>query len=188
MQLRGVRRALLALSTAVPLTLTGCAAVGDKPGASASPEPSGESWVVVTTGKAKPSPSSSRGARTTSPESTVSPRPADPNCSATWPVGQVLIPVTVTSGSGSLAVTWPRNGSDSTYRVAAVPQDLLSGEQPPVVWQPVATTTGCTVSAVLTGLTAGKPYVVWLDAPGTGHLTDGSRNPYSGRSGVVYPG
>ena len=46
---------------------------------------------------------------------------------------------------------------------------------------------GCTVTATITGLKAGTPYVVWLDAPNTGYERDGTRHPYSGRSGVVYP-
>jgi hypothetical protein len=36
-------------------------------------------------------------------------------------------------------------------------------------------------------LRSGAPYVVWLDAPGTGAERDGGRHPTSGRSGVVYP-
>jgi hypothetical protein len=190
MQLRSVRRALLLGLSAVLLSGCGVLGLGGTPEAagSAAPQASGDSWVVVSRGDRVPSTAPRRGVRPTSPATSLSPRPADPGCAATWPAGQVLIPVTVTPGTGSLAVTWPRNGSSSSYRVAAVPQPLVSGDQPPVVWQPVSAGTGCTVSAVINGLASGKPYIVWLDAPGTGHLTDGSRNPYSGRSGVVYPG
>ena len=38
---------------------------------------------------------------------------------------------------------------------------------------------GCTVTATITGLKSGKPYVVWLDAPNTGYQRDGTRHPYS---------
>ncbi|HEX8346311.1 MAG TPA: hypothetical protein VF657_16455 [Actinoplanes sp.] len=189
MQLRGVSRALLVAVSAMPLT--GCAALGLGAGpdaaGTAGPGASGDSWVVVATGSATPSAAPSGGVRSQTPAPGMSPRPADPDCASIRPAGQVLIPVTVTPGARSLSVRWPRDGGSSTYRVTAVPQDLVSGDQPPVVWQSVAAGTGCTVSASITGLVSGKPYVVWLDAPGTGYLTDGARNPYSGRSGVVYP-
>jgi hypothetical protein len=189
MQLTGVRRALFAVVLALPLG--GGAALGlgaDAPTAPGTPSASGDTWVVVATGSATPSPIASRGTPSTSPSAGLPSRSPAPDCEATWPSGQVLIPVTVTSGPGSLTVTWPRYGSSSTYRIAAVPQELVAGDQPSVVWQPVPGGTGCTVSGTIRGLTAGRPYVVWLDAPGTGFLRDGSRNPYSGRSGVVRPG
>ena len=43
------------------------------------------------------------------------------------------------------------------------------------------------MSATVSGLKPGKPYVIWLDAPDSGHERDGSRHPYAGESGVVYP-
>jgi hypothetical protein len=98
----------------------------------------------------------------------------------------VLIPMQVTPGKGALTVTWPRQYA-STYRVTAVPQPLVSGAQPAHTWTDVPAGTGCTVTTTITGLTSGKPYVVWLDAPGAGTYGDGTRHPYSGESGVVYP-
>jgi hypothetical protein len=64
---------------------------------------------------------------------------------------------------------------------------LVAGAQPAYAWQPVPAGTGCTVTATITGLAGGSPYVVWLDAPNTGYQQDGTRHPYSGRSGVVFP-
>lgn len=191
MQLSSVRPAILSVALAALPFLTGCAALGidaesDAAG-SAARQASGDSWVVVARGDASPSPSAGNRARTAGPSPSVAPHRTDPDCAATWPPGQVLIPVAVTPGPASVSVTWPRDAASSAYRVAAVPQDLVAGEQTSVRWQPVAAGTGCTVSATITGLASGKPYIVWLDAPGTGHLTDGSRNPYSGRSGVVHP-
>jgi hypothetical protein len=68
-----------------------------------------------------------------------------------------------------------------------VPQPLVSGAQPAYAWQDVAAGAGCTVTATITGLKSGAPYVIWLDAPDTGHERDGTRHPYSGKSGVVRP-
>ena len=51
----------------------------------------------------------------------------------------------------------------------------------------MAAGTGCTVRATITGLDPGKAYIVWLDAPNTGHERDGTRHLYSGRSGIVFP-
>ena len=68
-----------------------------------------------------------------------------------------------------------------------MPQPLRAGPQPAYQWQNIAPGSGCTMTATIAGLTSGKPYIVWLDAPNTGYERDGSRHPYSGRSGVVYP-
>ena len=186
----GVRRAMIIVALAVLPALAGCGALGlGDPASSASAEPStapGGSWVVVQEGQATASPTPARRTASPTPSSgflTISP---SPGCPADWTGGTVLIPVTVTVGPGSLTVTWPRQ-RDSTYRIAAVPQGLVGGIQPAVVWQPVAAGSGCSVTATIRGLKSGKPYIVWLDAPGTGFDPDGSPHPYSGRSGVVYP-
>ena len=68
-----------------------------------------------------------------------------------------------------------------------MPQPLVPAASPRTPGQNVAAGTGCTVTATITGLKSGKPYVVWLDAPNTGYERDGTRHPYSGKSGVVYP-
>jgi hypothetical protein len=190
MRFMGVRRAMITVALTVLPALTGCGALGlGDPAASASAEAStgpGDSWVVVEEGQATASPTPAR--RTASPTAssglpTTSPTPGCPDDRTG---GTVLIPVTVTVGPRSLTATWPRQ-RDSTYRIAAVPQGLVGGIQPAVVWQPVAAGSGCSVTATIRGLKSGKPYIVWLDAPGTGFEPDGSPHPYSGRSGVVYP-
>ena len=112
--------------------------------------------------------------------------PVDPECAKTWTVDPVLIPMTIVPGKGSLTVTWPRQ-YNSNYRITAVPQPLVTGNQPAYKWQDVAAGAGCTVTATIKGLRSGTPYVVWLDAPNTGYMRDGTRHPYSGESGVVYP-
>jgi hypothetical protein len=178
----------------VPLALAGCSALGIDtsmtPGTSTSASPgpvSGAGWVVVTNGSATPSRGVAKGAGTPSPAlPPVSFLPVDPGCAKTWTVDPVLIPMSIVPGARSLTVTWPRQ-YDSTYRIAAVPQPLVSGDQPAVTWQDVPAGTGCTVTATINGLTSGKPYVVWLDAPATGYERDGTRHTYNGESGVVYP-
>jgi hypothetical protein len=187
-------KALRAAALIVPLALAGCSALGldssatPSTGTSTAPGPvSGAGWVVVTDGSATPSPGISYGSGTPKPAlPPVSFLPVDPACAEKWTVDRVLIPMTIVPGAGSLTVTWPRQ-YDSNYRITAVPQPLVSGNQPVYTWQDVAAGTGCTVTATISGLKPGKPYVVWLDAPNTGYERDGTRHPYSGESGVVYP-
>ncbi|MFG1605450.1 hypothetical protein [Actinoplanes sp. NPDC049265] len=179
----------------VPVFLSGCAALGldmsMHPNTEASPSTgpvSGSGWIVGETGKATPSPTPTRGngkyAGASLPP--VSFLPVDPSCPRNWTAEPVLIPLTIVAGAGSLTVTWPQqNGSN--YRITAVPQPLVSGKQPDPVWQDVAPAGGCTVTTTISGLASGTPYVVWLDAPKTGHWLDGARHTYAGESGVVYP-
>jgi hypothetical protein len=172
--------------------LSGCGALGL--GAAATPSPSAapapgstNGWVVVTKGSPTPSPGQ--------PHATGSPSPALPpvsflpvdrsSCTPSWDLAAVQIPLTVTPGAGKLTVSWPRQW-DSGYRITAVRQPLVSGSQPTPAWQTVPAGAGCTVTATISGLKSGTPYVVWLDAPGTGAERDGTRHPYSGSSGVVY--
>lgn len=180
----------------VPLALSGCAALGldstmvPNTDTSSAPGPvSDAGWVVSTQGSPTPSPAASKGTgKSRAPVlPPVSFLPLDPSCPKSWTVEPVLIPMTITPGAGSLTVSWPRQRG-SNYRIAAVPQPLNSGRQPDPVWQDVPAASGCTVTATLTGLASGKPYVVWLDAPNSGYEKDGTRHPYSGESGVVYPG
>ncbi|GAA2565745.1 hypothetical protein GCM10010435_43310 [Winogradskya consettensis] len=183
---------LLPLLT-VPLAVGGCSALGlgskTSPGASgtsATPTP-GAPWFTFAPGSATPSPQPTRPTGSRSPVlPPVTFLPADPACSVSWTVDPVLIPMRVTPGAGKLTVTWPRQ-YDSDYRITAVKQPLISGAQPAYTWQYVPTPPGCLATATITGLKKGVPYIVWLDAPNTGYEPDGTRHPYSGKSGVVYP-
>jgi hypothetical protein len=186
-----MRRTKTAIAlAALSLALGGCAALGldDTPQASSAAEQAAEPWMLYEEGAATPSPTPSRGrAASPSPDATASLPAPDPSCTKLWPRTEpVMIPVEVTPGAGSLKVEWPTQYS-SDYRVAAVPQALVSGAQPEPTWQRVAPGTGCTVTATITGLETGAAYIVWLDAPNTGYETDGTRHLYSGRSGIVYP-
>jgi hypothetical protein len=178
----------------VPVLLGGCSALGldssmtPRTAPTGAPGPvSDAGWVVTATGSPtpKPTPSVRAGSRTPGLPP-VSFLPMKSGCATTWTADPVLIPLTVTPGARSLTVTWPRQ-YESGYRVTAVPQPLVVGGAQDYTWQTVPTGTGCTVSATIRGLKSGTPYVVWLDAPDTGRQPDGTRHPYSGRSGVVYP-
>lgn len=76
------------------------------------------------------------------------------------------MPPGVVPGPGSATVTWQADGRETVqgYRVTAVSQRLVAGEQPapPRVDAPQRGDCG-EVSAVLTGLTPGTPYVFWLE-------------------------
>ena len=180
-----LRSRLLALAV-LPFALGGCGGLGGSGGSSATPAPSGTPWILYAGGSATPSPSVSYAASAPAPPP-ASFLPATPACAATFTrIEGVRIPLTVTPGKGSLKVTWPRQYY-SNYRIAAVKQSLVSGSQSAYTWQNVAAGSGCTVSATITGLKSGAPYIVWLDAPDSGYQLDGTRHLYSGRSGVVYP-
>ncbi|MEV4637795.1 hypothetical protein AB0J80_10615 [Actinoplanes sp. NPDC049548] len=178
---------------ALPLVVGGCGVLGldsaSTPGASASatPAPGGAGWIVVASGSPTPTPKISYSGSRSPVLPPVSFLPAPPTeCADDWTVDPVLIPLQVTPGAGKLTVTWPRQYT-SDYRITAVAQPLKAGSQAPYTWQKVPAGTGCTVTATISGLRSGVPYVVWLDAPNTGHERDGERHPYSGRSGIVYP-
>ncbi|XVV13141.1 hypothetical protein ACQP2X_01950 [Actinoplanes sp. CA-131856] len=144
-------------------------------------------WVQVSSGSRTPSPVVTY---TGSPRPGLPPvsfLPTSTACAIGWSnADQVLIPMVVTPGAGSFAVQWP-NRFGHTYRITAVPQELVSGAQPEPVWQTITTGAECNASATISGLEPGKPYIIWLDAPDTPRGVDGSRSLYSGKTGVVRP-
>ena len=181
MRLRVVRTAALLL------LLAGCGTTGGASSASSSATPSPAApWLIYASGNPPPS-ATPQFSLSPSPTLRWSPLPSASTCDIAWPADeQVLIPLIVTPGVRSLTVKWPSTYGPN-YRVAAVNQVLFSGTQPPPTWVNVTAGTGCTVTATLTGLISGNPYVVWLDAPTTPRHLDNSRSLYSGRSGVVKP-
>jgi hypothetical protein len=176
-------KAVLVVAAALPV-LSACGSSAT-PTASASASPA-VPWLIDVSGNptATASPAFTFSA---SPTPSWVPLPSATTCDIAWPTDErVLIPLIVTPGAGSLKVQWP-SWYGPKYRVAAVNQQLVSGAQPPPTWVDVTAGSGCTVSATLTGLISGNPYVVWLDAPDTPRHLDNSRSLYSGRSGVVRP-
>ena len=89
---------------------------------------------------------------------------------------------------GSVAQLRARStvAASSTHAANVAPSSAAI-QRPKATWKTVTVTNGCTGSATITGLTSGAPYIVWLDAPNTPHKLDGSRDLYSGRSGIVNP-
>ncbi len=76
------------------------------------------------------------------------------------------VPPGVVAGAGSATVSWQADGRDDVrgYRVTAVSQRLVTGEQPPPPQVTVGQRDDCgEVTAVLGGLAAGVPYVFWLE-------------------------
>jgi hypothetical protein len=192
-----LRKALLLVLIALSLATGGCSALGlgstatgPGSGSTGASTAAGPSWLVSAAGSATPSagPSGARGYRPILPAVSFPPAGAGGDCgnAGQWTVDPVQIPLTITPGKGSLAVSWPRQ-YNSNYRITAIPQPLVSGHQPVYTWQNVAAGSGCTMSATVSGLKPGKPYVIWLDAPNSGYERDGSRHPYAGESSVVYP-
>jgi len=180
-----VGQLVLALGTAGAL-----AACGGTPAPTSSPTPAAgddKPWVVVQTGSATPSPRPANAGSPRPPLPPVSYLPTSPGCAIGRPdSGQVLIPMNVTPVAGGFRVEWPA-AYGPTYRITAVHQPLVAGAQPTPSWQSVQAGTGCTVSATITGLIPGDPYIIWLDAPDTPRGPDGARSLYSGKSGVVKP-
>jgi hypothetical protein len=192
-----MRKTVLAvMALLVPALLSGCAALGFDMSMTPNPESSSSAggpvsdagWIVGAPGSPTPSPTPTTGKGKYAGASLppVQFLPMDNgSCPKSYTAEPVLIPMTITPGKGSLSVSWPRQYR-SNYRITAVPQPLVSGKQADPVWQDVAPAGGCTVTATITGLTKGTPYVVWLDAPNTGYWKDGTRHTYAGESGVVY--
>jgi hypothetical protein len=183
-----LRKILLPL-VALPLAIGGCGLIGldtstPTTGLSATPDAGGD-WIVVATGSVTPSPAPTLGGSRTPVLPPVSFLPVVPGCGEDWTISPVLIPIKVVPGPGRLTVTWLRQ-FNSDYRITAVKQPLKAGPQPDYSWQSVPAGSGCMITATISGLKKGVPYVVWVDAPNTGAERDGTRHPYSGRSGVVY--
>jgi hypothetical protein len=185
MRLRVVTSAL-----AVPVSvlfLASCASGGSTGSSASSSASAAAPWLIYASGDPSPSATPPMSANPSATAVPFTPLPSVTTCAIAWPTDeQVLIPLIVTPGVRRLTVQWPA-GYGPNYRVAAVDQKLVTGTQPPPTWVNVNAGAGCTVTATLTGLISGNPYVVWLDAPNTPHKLDNSRSLYSGRSGVVRP-
>lgn len=76
------------------------------------------------------------------------------------------VPPGVVAGAGSATVSWQADGRAAVqgYRVTAVSQQLVTGEQPAPPQVTVGQRAGCgEVTATVAGLTRGVPYVFWLE-------------------------
>ena len=182
------RRSVAALTVLpfVSLVPAGCAR-SEPAGQAEATKAGGEQWGVVEPGRPTPSPAQQFSGSLKPALPPVSFLPTTDSCTVAWPEQEaVLIPMVVTPGAGSFTVQWPNRYGD-TYRLTAVPQDLITGEQPEPVWQTIKTGAECEVTATISGLTSGRAYIVWLDAPNTPRRVDGSRSLYSGKTKVLIP-
>jgi hypothetical protein len=175
--------------------LAGCSAVVPAPTPTKTP---GGSWVVVTQGSVPPS--ATPGSRTPTPGlrtgflplSTVRPQVTPtlaPNCTGFQRQGQIdgITPVPATR---SVSLTWYNPGGKNlvSYRLTAIPQHLVTGNQPPLKWKVITPGKDCgMMTTVITGLVSGKPYILSMDAVVKRRNSDGDVGSTIARSGVFYP-
>ena len=190
------------LTLLAPVLLAGCSAIpgwpASAPGAAdPADRPDGDSWVVVSQGRVTPSVTPTRRATPTpSPSSGFLPRSVarpgtspEPLCTGSQRQGQVN-GLTAVPGAGSASASWYNPGGRNlvSYRLTAVPQRLVAGRQEQLTWQTITPGVRCgTMTATVTGLTRGMPYVLSLDAVTIRNGADGDVGFTVARSGLVYP-
>jgi hypothetical protein len=197
------RLVLFVAVIAVPALLAGCSMIPgwstQTPGTAAeATTPPGDSWLVVTGGTPQPSTSTRTGVAQPTPTAgsgflpLPSPSPtgtAGPDCTQFQRQGQIN-GLTAVAGPGSATVSWynPANANLVKYRLAAMPQHLIGGAQKPLVWREFTPGEICGImTATITGLDAGMPYIMSLDAVVIRMVGDGDVGSTVSRSGVVYP-
>jgi hypothetical protein len=186
--MRGARWLMLL----APVVLTGCSAV---PGwstetpdttSTAPGVPGSNSWIVVSTGSPTPtatprrtvSPSATPATGFLSP-GTAAPRPTPaPSCTdADSRIGKIN-GLDVVPGPGTAVVRWMHAGSTAfvEYRVTAVSQDVVTGNQRDIGWKTATPTGPCTLMTVtMTGLDRRTSYTFSLDAVFARSSGDGNR-------------
>jgi len=188
-----VRRRWLGILIFAPLVLGGCATAGV---ASPVPSPSGSPWVITVPGSATPSPSPSVSYATPSafptgylplPSGSATPTPSlSPACPPDSPHG--IAGATVVPGSTSAAVTFYNPGGAYLveYRVTAISQDVVVGQQRDVGWTVLTPGNGCGyLTATVSGLDPKTRYVFSVDAVTTILGRDGTQASTVARSSVV---
>ncbi|WP_157437385.1 hypothetical protein [Actinoplanes subtropicus] len=177
-----------------PLVLGGCKASSV---ASPVPSPSGTPWVITVSGSATPSPSPSVATATPStfptgflplPSGSVTPTPTGSATDCPPDASHDIGGATVVPGTTSAAVTFYNPGGSYLveYRITAISQDVLVGQQRDVGWTVVTPGTGCGyLTATVSGLDAKTRYVFSVDAVTTMLGRDGTQASTVARSGVV---
>jgi hypothetical protein len=199
----GRRRWPTLLVLLAPVLLAGCSAIPgwptDRgPTAETAGLPDGPSWVVVSQGatpsatptrRVTPRPTPSAGFL---PLHSTSPRPSrtpEPYCTAFQRQGQIN-GLTATPGVGSASASWynPAGRTLVSYRLTAIPQHLVAGRQAELIWQTITPEPVCGImTASVTGLKRGMPYILSLDAVDVRKNADGDVGSTVARSGVFYP-
>ena len=199
----GRRRWPTLLALLAPVLLAGCSAIPGWPtdtnaAADTAELPDGPSWVVVSQGatpsaaptrRVTPRPTPSSGFLPL-PSSTPRPvRTPQPYCTAFQRQGQIN-GLTATPGVGSASASWynPAGSTLVSYRLTAIPQQLVAGRQAELVWQTITPDPACGImTASVTGLKRGMPYILSLDAVDVRKSVDGDVGSTVARSGVFYP-
>jgi hypothetical protein len=99
----------------------------------------------------------------------------------------VINGLTVVERSGTATVRWRDVGGANVaaYRLTAIPQTLVSGRQPDLVWRTITPSRPCTdMSASMTGLKRGAPYVMSLEVVLRHSTLAGTRSATIARSTV----
>ncbi|WP_229069823.1 fibronectin type III domain-containing protein [Actinoplanes sp. DH11] len=168
--LRIRKSAALLSALALPLLIAGCASAES---ATTPATENGADWIRVAAGQATPSPVTKYGKATPTPELTLPTPPAttppapnpNPSCTPAPRGAGVINGLGVVPGGTSAVVSWyhPGGADIVDYRVTAATQDLQVGEQDEVGWTTVTPAACGEVSATVTGLTPGTPYVFSVD-------------------------
>lgn len=186
---------------ALPVLLAGCSSSsssgtqGDTGSAQGTGNP-GRDWILYDQGTVAPSPPATYGTVSPAPSTTLptlsgsfSPRPTpSPTCSPLqrMPLNNGL---DVVPSSTSAVVTWYNQGGSDIidYRITAQSQVLVSGVQKELGWTRNAPKKCGYVSATITGLTPGTPYIFTVDMVRTRDAlqVDGTQTSTLARSQVV---
>jgi hypothetical protein len=194
------KRRLLLLLT--PVLLSGCsmftAPSATKSGGTdtTTAVTGGSEWLVVAQGSATPSPRPSSGA-SPAPTATAGgflplapaarPTPSA-TCARDTPHFNKINALTVVPGTTSATVSWYNVGGYNLveYRVTAISQDLVVGDQRDVGWVTVKMANPCGfLSATVPNLDRGTGYVFTVDAVVTRRSGDGTHAATIYRSSVV---
>jgi hypothetical protein len=191
------------LLVAVPLLLSGCsmftAPSETKSGGTAftTPVTGGDEWLVVAPGSATPSPAPSRGASPAPTASTGGFLPLAPvnrptpsaTCARDTPHFNKINALNVVPGTTSAAVRWYNVGGYNIveFRITAISQDVVHGEQRDVGWVTIKPANPCGyLSATVPNLDRRTGYVFSVDAVVVRRSGDGTHAATIFRSSVVH--
>ncbi|MFC3382994.1 fibronectin type III domain-containing protein [Couchioplanes azureus] len=189
--------------TLIPVTLGGCEVPevlggGTDAAAPDAAEPA-PGWIVVQEGARQDEPVPVKATPTPTATPTLTPpapsgssrndpgRPLDPRCVGSLQPGKIA-GLDVQAGATSATVRWLHAGDKNVraYRVTSFSQDLVSGQQAPLEWHEVKPGDKCaTLSATITGLRPGTPYMFSVDVVRATSWQNGNLAATIARSGVV---
>ncbi|MBL7254421.1 fibronectin type III domain-containing protein [Paractinoplanes lichenicola] len=186
-------RRWLGLLVLAPLVLSGC---GKDSSSKEAEKAAGKSWVVVANGTPTPSAAPSRAVGKSTPFPTgflplptTTPAPTPTGSFACPPVkNQIINGADATAGTTSGTVTWynPATADIVEYRITAISQDAMLGNQRDIGWTVVTPGATCGyMTATIVGLDRQTRYVFSVDAVSTRSDSDGTYGKTVARSRVV---